>query len=47
MELVSQELNLEYFTLKIGGPRSSIVALAAEDGPLKVSIETRALKVAK
>ncbi|KAF7884273.1 uncharacterized protein EAF02_004609 [Botrytis sinoallii] len=47
MEVVSQNLNLDYFTLSIGGPKSSIVDLAAGEGVMKVLTETRALKVTK
>ncbi|KAF7918096.1 hypothetical protein EAE99_009083 [Botrytis elliptica] len=47
MEVVSQNLNLDFFTLSIGGPKSCIVDLAAGEGVMKVLTETRALKVTK
>ncbi|KAF7951158.1 uncharacterized protein EAE97_002709 [Botrytis byssoidea] len=47
MEVVSQNLNLDYLTLSISGPKSSIIELAVGKGVMKVLTETRALKVTK
>ncbi|ESZ99164.1 hypothetical protein SBOR_0448 [Sclerotinia borealis F-4128] len=47
MKLVSQKLTLEYFTLRIGGTKGRLMALAAGEGPLEVLTSIRELQVTK